>query len=312
MARDLSTFFRTWAQSVEVKAIQLRRSVAEVLELWSAGSAGLPMVTWNGITYMDYIYGLHMDYMWITYMDDYLYNQDIRQDSFFGAGMIRIQEVTLNEACSQGSKVFGPCFVSLAKASKAHRRGNIRIKYIEIITNHIKSWYTCGYLYYNYIYIIYRYRYILYNIQYTIHYVLMYTYVLNKCNQKTTPRDIGIFPFSYCLGLVRLVDSKCYLKVGKPTLRMPSKSSKLDGQYCCMFAPGPYFKHNVGTLECGCTKLNHWGLFYKKQQDSFVFKCGVWAWSWGSVQGLCFNTFFQSMDFKIGLEFKICIEWFCG
>ena len=140
MARDLSTFFRTWAQSVEVKAIQLRRSVAEVLELWSAGSAGLPMVTWNGITY-----GLHMD--------DYLYNQDIRQDSFFGAGMIRIQEVTLNEACSQGSKVFGPCFVSLAKASKAHGRGNIRIKYIEIISNHIKSWYSCGYLYYNYIYI---------------------------------------------------------------------------------------------------------------------------------------------------------------
>ena len=83
MARDLSTFFRTWAQSVEVKAIQLRRSVAEVLELWSAGSAGLPMVTWNGITYMDYIYGLHMDYMWITYMDDYLYNQDIRQDFLF-------------------------------------------------------------------------------------------------------------------------------------------------------------------------------------------------------------------------------------
>lgn len=83
-----------------------------------------------------------MDYIWITYglhMDDYLYNQDIRQDSFFGAGMIRIQEVTLNEACSQGSKVFGPCFVSLAKASKAHGRGNIRIKYIEIISNHIKS-----------------------------------------------------------------------------------------------------------------------------------------------------------------------------
>ena len=80
-----------------------------------------------------------MDYIWITYglhMDDYLYNQDIRQDSFFGAGMIWIQEVTLNEACSQGSKVFGPCFVSLAKASKAHGRGNIRIKYIEIISNH--------------------------------------------------------------------------------------------------------------------------------------------------------------------------------
>ena len=69
MARDLSTFFRTWAQSVEVKAIQLRRSVAEVLELWSAGSAGLPMVTWNGITY---IYGLHI---WITYglHVDYIY-----------------------------------------------------------------------------------------------------------------------------------------------------------------------------------------------------------------------------------------------
>ena len=36
--------------------------------------------------------------------------------------------------------------------------------HIEIITNHIKSWYSCGYLYYDYIYnYIYTYRYILYN-----------------------------------------------------------------------------------------------------------------------------------------------------